>query len=70
MDRKNLCAVIKSEKLSFSAEPLLVRAQERREGLVKINLKKEGEIIKIIEIICSCGNKIELFCEYENEISG
>lgn len=69
IDRKSLGVVIKSERLNFSAKPLLVKSEKEKENLVKINLKKEGEIIRIIEIICSCGNKIELFCEYKNEAS-
>jgi len=69
-DRKDICTVIKSEKLNFSTRPLLVSTgRKKEENGVKINLKKEGNIVRIIEVICSCGNKIELFCEYENETS-
>jgi len=66
IQRKNL-SVIKSEKLNFSTEPLMVKNKKETKNSVKVNFKKEGEIIRIIEITCSCGNKIELFCEYEND---
>jgi len=60
--------IIKSENLNFSGQPLLVRSEGKKDS-VRINLKKEGEVVRIIEIFCSCGNKIELLCQYENEAS-
>ncbi len=66
MNVKRTSSVIKSEKLSFSDEPLLIKGG-KEEGEVKINLKKEEGIVRIVEIICSCGRKIQLLCEYENE---
>ncbi|MCD6406480.1 hypothetical protein J7L81_01230 [Candidatus Aerophobetes bacterium] len=68
-DRKKFLSVIKSERLNFSKEPLLIKPEKKDTGDVKISFKREKGIVRIIEIICSCGNKIELLCEYENEIS-
>jgi len=30
-----------------------------------INFRKKGDEIEAIEIICICGNKIEILCQYE-----
>jgi len=68
-DKIHSSSVIKSDKLSFSPEPVLVKKEKNKKGEVKINLEKEGDIVRAIEIICSCGNKIKLLCEYENEIA-
>lgn len=67
IDRKNLCTIIKSEKLNFTTEPILIDLENSKENGVKINLKRENGVIRIIQVICSCGNKINLLCEYENE---
>lgn len=64
IDRKNFCAVIKSENLNFTTKPILL---ENKNSPVKISLKKEGDVIQVIQITCSCGNRIDLVCEYENE---
>lgn len=58
--------IIKKENLNLENRPLLVQSY-RGQSPVMINLKKEGNIVRIIEIICSCGNKINIACEYENE---
>lgn len=58
--------IIKKENLNLENRPLLVQSY-RGQSPVMINLKKEENIVRIIEIICSCGNKINIVCEYENE---
>jgi len=58
--------IIKKENLNLENRPLLVQSYGG-ESPVIINLKKEGSIVRVIEIICSCGNKINIVCEYENE---
>lgn len=58
--------IIKKENLNLENSPLLVQSH-RGQSPVMINLKKEENIVRVIEIICSCGNKINIVCEYENE---
>ena len=58
--------IIKKENLNLENRPLLIQSY-RGESPVIINLKKEENIVRVIEIICSCGNKINIVCEYENE---
>lgn len=58
--------IIKKENLNLENRPLLVPSC-RGQSPVMINLRKEENIVRIIEIICSCGNKINIVCEYENE---
>lgn len=58
--------IIKKENLKLENRPLLVQSY-KGQSPVMINLKKKENIVRIIEIICSCGNKINIVCEYENE---
>lgn len=58
--------IIKKEDLNLENRPLLVQSY-RGGSATKINLKKEENIVRVIEILCSCGNKINIVCEYENE---
>ncbi|MCD6473269.1 hypothetical protein J7K55_09260 [Candidatus Aerophobetes bacterium] len=58
--------IIKKEEISLTDKPILIKSAYNNHSM-KINLKKEGEIIRVIEVICSCGNKINIICEYENE---
>ena len=57
--------VIKKEKIRLEDEPVLIKPKET-ESAVRINLHREGEIIRVIEVICSCGNRINIACEYKN----
>lgn len=72
MSDKRSYGLIKSDELNFSSKPLLVkegRGKESKEEDVRINLKKEEGVVRIIEVVCTCGKKIQLICEYENEVS-
>jgi len=60
--------VIKKKEFSFGNEPILINLSElKKDTSMKVNLHKEGDIIRTIEVICSCGNRINIICEYENE---
>ena len=60
--------VIKRKEFSFGNEPILINLSElKKDTSMKVNLYKEGNIIRTIEVICSCGNRINIVCEYENE---
>lgn len=58
--------IIKKENLILENKPILV-GLDSKSSSAEINLKKEGNIVKIIQVICRCGNKIEIVCEYEDE---
>lgn len=59
--------IIKNASLRLLNEPKLIgEKKENKNNDVKINLKRENGLVKIIEVTCSCGNKIQLICEYES----
>ena len=58
--------IIKKQYLNLKNEPVLIDPHHKTSS-VRVNLKKEGDIVRIIQVICSCGNKIDILCEYENE---
>lgn len=58
--------IIKKENLILENKPILV-GFDNRSSSAQINLKKEGNIIKLIEITCKCGNRIDIVCEYEDK---
>jgi len=60
--------IIKKENLNLENRPLLLQPH-KEESAVRISLKKEKNIVRVIEIICSCGNRIDIACEYQNEKS-
>ena len=39
-------------------------------GTPKIELIKEDEIVRAIDVICECGQKIRLWCSYEESSEG
>lgn len=47
---------------SFNLNSLL---HTQSESDVLINIKKNGDTIEAIEVVCPCGNKIEIVCQYE-----
>ena len=36
-------------------------------GTATIELLKENEIVRAIDVVCECGQKIRLWCSYESE---
>ena len=60
--------VIKKKEFFLGNEPILINHPGvKKDTFMKVNLHREGEIIRIIEVLCSCGNRINNICEYENE---
>lgn len=58
--------VIKKREISLRDEPVLIKP-DKMESTARVNLHKEEGIVRIIEVICPCGNRINIACEYENE---
>jgi len=59
--------IIKKENFKISGEPhqfgRAVMKGADKEAVV--NVKKNGDVIEAIEVLCPCGNKIEILCQYE-----
>ncbi|MBI5757320.1 MAG: hypothetical protein HZA46_02235 [Planctomycetales bacterium] len=54
--------VRRSDEMAKVGEPHALSA-----GQPIIELVKESEVVKAIDVTCSCGQKFRLWCDYESE---
>lgn len=59
--------IVKRESVKVCEDPLNLNKDVHTKRIVDavVNLKKKGDILESIEIICPCGNKIEILCQYD-----
>jgi hypothetical protein len=60
------CLLVSADRVRVSEEAVLIgvpRAGESR-GEPKIQLVREGGVIRAIEVVCSCGELIRIRCDY------
>ncbi len=68
-DSKHVCMekILKKQVVKISKKAVafneVVSKKEKVEPTIK--LKKNGDVIESIEVICPCGNKIEILCQYD-----
>lgn len=68
-DSKPVCMekILKRQVVHISRKAVafneVVGKREKIEATIK--LKKNGDVIESIEVICPCGNKIEILCQYD-----
>ncbi len=68
-DSKPVCMekIFKRQIVNLSKKSVafneVVGKREKIEATIK--LKKNGDVIESIEVICPCGNKIEILCQYD-----
>ncbi len=59
--------ILKKDSVKVWTKPVnfnqVVHAKHTVEAVV--NLKKNGDVLEAIEVICPCGNKIEILCQYD-----
>ena len=59
-------AVITAEHVHVTDEPARVgRPQGSTKRELQVELIREGDIVRAIDITCSCGERIRLRCDYE-----
>lgn len=59
--------IIKRENFKISGEPhqfgrAVMKGADQQ---AIVNVRKNGDVIEAIEVLCPCGNKIEILCQYE-----
>ena len=59
--------IIKKEDFKISGEPhqfgrAVMKGADKK---AVVNVRKNGDVIEAIEVLCPCGNKIEILCQYE-----
>lgn len=64
--KKHIKNLIKKDNLQMKAEPVIVNPGKGQVEAI-INLKRRGAIVELIEVLCPCGNKIEIACRYKEE---
>lgn len=59
--------IIKKNHFTLDQRPVKLGEMTDYEecGEPVINFKKKGDVLHTIEVICTCGRKIEIFCEYD-----
>ncbi len=59
--------ILKSENVQICDETFVYHQSmaSKEEFAPEINLIKKGDVIESIEIICVCGKRIEILCQYE-----
>jgi len=68
-DSKPVCMekILKKQSVHITKKSVafneVVGKREKTEATIK--LKKNEDIIESIEVICPCGNKIEILCQYD-----
>jgi len=60
-------SVITAEHVNLAEEPARINLPHAGhvKGEPRIELIRDGDIIRAIEVICSCGERIRLRCDYE-----
>lgn len=46
------------------------RSMAKHDGPASVELISEGDVVKAIDVTCSCGQKIRLWCSYEPKSEG
>ncbi len=64
---QNKAAVINAAHVHLGDEPARINLPHsgHPKGEPRIELIRDGDIIRAIEVICSCGERIRLRCDYE-----
>lgn len=59
-------AVVRAARVSVSGEAVRIGAPARASapGEPVVELVREGDVIQAIEITCSCGERINIRCDY------
>lgn len=60
-------AVIPGDRVVRSHDVVQVggRPHLKHDGTASVELITEGDVVKAIDVTCSCGQKIRLWCSYE-----
>lgn len=59
------CSIIKSGQLKISSQKHLLSQNKKKNNTdASIEIINEGGIVHQINVLCSCGNKIEILCNY------
>lgn len=57
--------ILPAGRIKLDSRKITVSEQPRHEP--QVTLKREGAVIRAIEIRCACGDQIILDCQYETE---
>ncbi len=62
--------ILSGDAISFAEEPAIVGRpasvpKPTHKHEVKVELIREGDIVRVIELTCSCGEKHRIRCDFE-----
>lgn len=59
--------IVKKNCVIFEETPFNVNKSANRKSVTdaEVILHKNGDVLESIEVICPCGNKIEILCQYD-----
>jgi hypothetical protein len=58
--------VVPGHALRSTAEPVRIgqAVQDADHGEPQICVERDGDVIKVIEVVCTCGKRVRLHCSY------
>ncbi len=67
LSKQVMCKVVKKETLHITPETMKFgqTALNYNPGDAQVRLIQNGDTLEAIEVICPCGNKIEILCQYD-----
>ncbi|RJP61205.1 MAG: hypothetical protein C4541_02400 [Candidatus Auribacter fodinae] len=59
--------IVKKDCVIFEETPFNVNKSLNKKTITdaEVILRKNGDVLTSIEVICPCGNKIEILCQYD-----
>lgn len=58
-------AILPAHRIVQTSEVARIGGPHVAHGQPKVDLVRDGEIIKAIDVTCSCGETIRIWCSYE-----